>query len=314
MIIRNNIPLRWILFYNWKQLVVLNLISVVAVILKIKYNFVLGVPITTVTIFAAALSIYLGFRSNNAYERWWEARIIWGALINYSRAWARQVNSFLISTENSALLELRQRLINRQIAFAHALRVFLRNGISIAHEKTKEMYVAPSSYDEVKPFLSSSEYETFVKCDNPPNYLLEMQGQDLKHLLEKNIISDYRLVQMDHTLVEFNNIQGRSERIKNTAFPRAYSYFQRVFVWTHGILVPFAYASILDWGLVAVSFILNYVFFVIDFISSRTEDPFENRFDDVSLSSISRTVERNLKESLQEPLPEKIKTIDGILF
>lgn len=318
MIVRNNLPLRWLLFYNWKNLLILNFIALFAVILKQFYGIVFNIPISVVTILAAALSIYLGFRSNNAYDRWWEARIIWGALINYSRAWSRQCLTFIRSKsedDQNIVTELQRELVYRHIAFAKALRIFLRGGASVAHEQTKELYQVTNDINDIAPFISKEEFLKVSQADNPPNVLLDIQGKRINWALDNGYLSDYQMVHLDQTLVEFNNIQGRSERIKNTAFPRSYSYFQRLFVWTHGLVIPFAYVRYLDWWAIPVAFVLNYVFFAIDFVGSRTEDPFENRYDDVSLSAISKTVERNLKESLGEKeLPMKEKPIDGILF
>jgi putative membrane protein len=318
MVIRKSIPLRWLLFYNWPTLLIVNLVAVLAVVLKKYYGIVIEMPITTVTVFAAALSIYLGFRSNNAYDRWWEARIIWGSFINSSRAWARQVTTLLEASDvvdERELAAVKRELILRHIAFANALRVFLRGSRSVAHETVRELYRASNSYEDMRPFLTEEEYEQVVACNNPPNMLLQHQGERLAELAAAGVLTDYRLVHLDDTIVEFNNVQGRSERIKNTAFLRTYSWFQRVFVWTHGIIVPFAYVNQLGWSTVPIAFVLNYVFISIDFVSSRTEDPFENRYDDVPLSSICRTIEINLLEVLDEkPLPPRLAPVDGILF
>jgi ion channel-forming bestrophin family protein len=318
MLIRKSIPLTWLLFYNWPTLLIINLIAVVAVLAKKWYDFSIAMPISAVTVFSAALSIYLGFRSNNAYDRWWEARIIWGSFINSSRAWARQVTTMLEASEacgDDELEAVKRELIYRQIAFAHALRVFLRGGRSVAHETTRELFRATNTYDDMRPFLSAAEYDQVVACDNPPNMLLQHQGERLTELAAAGVVSDYRRVHLDSTLTAFNDVQGRSERIKNTAFLRTYSWFQRMFVRTHGFIVPFAYVNLLGWAMLPVAFILNYVFISIDFISSRTEDPFENRFDDVPLSTMSRTIEINLLEVLDEkPLPPRLEPVEGIAF
>lgn len=314
MVIRNHIPLKWLLFYNWRSLVALNLIAAAAVYMWKNYHYGVQIPVSVSAMLSAALSIYLGFRSNNAYDRWWEARQIWGSLINYSRAWSRQVITF-IDADSDEGKELKKRLIYRHIAYAHALRIFLRGGASVAHEQGKEIMVTRNDIEEIKEFLPLAEFEMVKKCKNPPNMLLQIQGEELAKAYKDGWLTDFRFMHIDQTLVEFNNVQGRSERIKNTAFPRAYSYFQRLFVWTHGIVLPFAFVDLLGWTVIPVAFILNYVFLAIDFVSSRTEDPFENRWDDIPLSSISRTVEINLKESLHEQdLPPKFPEVNGILF
>lgn len=318
MLVRKSIPLSWLLFYNWPTLLIINVIAIVAVVLKEWYGVVFDMPVTAVTVFSAALSIYLGFRSNNAYDRWWEARIIWGGFINSSRAWARQVTTMLEPVEacqGADLEAVKRELVHRHIAFAHALRVFLRGGRSVAHETTQELYRASNTYEDMRPFLEEDEYAKVLSADNPPNMLLQHQGRRLAELAALGVVSDYRHVHLDTTLVALNDVQGRSERIKNTAFLRTYSWFQRVFVRTHGLIVPFAYVGTLGWATLPVAFVLNYVFISIDFISSRTEDPFENRFDDVPLSSMCRTIEINLLEVLDEqPLPPRMEPVAGIVF
>jgi putative membrane protein len=292
-------------------------VSILSVFLK-QYEYItIYIPITVTAMLSAALSIYLGFRSNNAYERWWEARIIWGALINDSRSWARQVFTHIVDEDdnNTETDAIKKELIYRHIAFVNALRVFLRGGPSIAHEQTREIYKVSNDLDDIKKFLSAEEFEEVSQALNPPNMILQKQGKRLAELYKKKFLTDYRFVNLESSLVEFSNIQGRSERIKNTAFPRPYSYFQRVFVWVHGILVPFAYVALVDWMIIPIAFILNYVFLTIDFVGSRIEDPFENRIDDVPLSSITRTIEINLREALGEKsLPEKQQPIDGVMF
>lgn len=315
MVIRNDIPLKWLLFYNWKSLIALNAVAGFAVYMHNTFHWGVQMPVSVSAMLSAALSIYLGFRSNNAYDRWWEARQIWGSMINYSRAWARQVITFIDSDSLEKSQALKKRLIYRHIAHAHALRVFLRGGASFAHEKTKEVLEARNDIDEIKEFLSDEEFQMVKGLNNPPNMLLQIQGEEISKAYKDGLLTDFQLIHMDQTLVEFNNVQGRAERIKNTAFPRAYSYFQRLFVWTHGIVLPFAFVDILGWKVIPVAFILNYVFLAIDFVSSRTEDPFENRWDDIPLSAITRTVEINLKESLGEKeLPPKFPVVQGVLF
>ncbi len=318
MLIRRTIPLSWLLFYNWPTLVMINLVAIVAAMLKEWYDIGIDMPVSAVTVFSAALSIYLGFRSNNAYDRWWEARSIWGSLINSSRAWARQVTTMLEATEacsGKALEGVQRELVHRQIAFVHALRVFLRGSPSVAHDITLELFQTTNTYEDMRPFLSADEYERVVACANPPNMLLQHQGVRLAELATEGVLSDYRHMHLDDTLVALNDVQGRSERIKTTAFLRTYSWFQRVFVRMHGVLVPFAYVNAMGWAMLPVAFILNYVFVSIDFISSRTEDPFENRFDDVPLSTMCRTIEINLLEVLGEkPLPPRLPPVRGIAF
>jgi putative membrane protein len=211
--------------------------------------------------------------------------------------------------------QLQQRLVYRHIGFVHALRVFLRKSHSYNEVKLEEIYVETNEYTDTKSFLLPHEYVSFCKKNNPPNYLLELQGEDLRRAFDKGWISDFRFVKLEETLVEFNNIQGRSERIKNTPFPRQYSFFSRVFVFIHASLLPFVFVEEIGWASVPVSIIISFVFLCLDLVGERAEDPFENRLEDVPLTKLSLTIETNVKEQWGDKnFPQPKDTTKGVVL
>ncbi len=300
MIVRRNLKWNIIAHYTWKQMLYYTILSIVVYLLHNHYKLiVLHLPVSTITVLSTALAIFLGFKNNNAYDRWWEARKIWGLLVNYSRAWARQVITMVIPADPEQAGEardLQKRMINRHIAFVHSLRVFLRGKHHYNETGQKEIYKDTNEYSDAKDFLIPKEYEIFWHKKNPPNYLLERQGEDLQKAFKLGWISDFRFVKLEETLVEFNNIQGRSERIKNTPFPRQYSFFSRVFVFIHASLLPFVFIEEIGWATIPLSIIISFVFLCLDLVGERAEDPFENRLEDVPLTALSLTIETNLKE------------------
>jgi ion channel-forming bestrophin family protein len=321
MIISRNIKFSLILHYTWKQLLYYVILSTAVVILHDYYEVVIfEIPSYTIAALGTALAIFLGFKNDHAYDRWWEARKIWGLMVNYSRAWARQVIVMIIPKDEAELAEIRlfhQKLVYRHIAFVNALRVFLRRRYEYNVPQQKELYEDENTYLDARPFLESDEYEEFVSKNNPPNYLLQRQGEDLKWAHQKGWLSDYRFVKMEETLVDFNDIQGMSERIKNTPLPRQYTYFSRVFVFIHCTLLPMVFISELGWKTVPLAVAVSFVFLALDLIGERTEDPFENRLEDTPMSSLSVTIETNLKEQLEESkenFPPKYRAEDGIVF
>ncbi|MHC2070647.1 bestrophin family protein [Bremerella sp. T1] len=318
MIVRRNLSWRQILFYTWKSLLYFLVLSVAVYLLHYEFDLRdLSVPFNVVAILSTALAIFLGFKNNSAYDRWWEARKIWGLLVNYSRAWGREVLTLSFDEHGVPSKELSQwqrRLVYRHIAFVHALRVFLRHRHDY-NEIEGEIIETTNDYNDIRPFLSSEEADEVLQKKNPPNYLLMIQGRELREARERGWLSDYRFVQLSETLTEFNNHQGKSERIKNTPFPRPYSFFSRIFVYLHGTLVPFAFVEELGMLNIPLAMVINFVFLSLDQIGERTEDPFENRLDDTPLTSISVTIETNLKEMLDEQhLPEKPKALGGVVF
>ena len=319
MIVSRSIKWKHIFYYMWRSILYFFLLSVFVYILHIEFDIKqLSIPFNVIATLSAALAIYLGFKNNNAYDRWWEARKIWGLLVNYSRVWARQALTMPVLPERVTEFELQawqRKVIYRHIAFVHALRVFLRKSHDYNNNGIIELIEEHNRFEDIREFLSPEEFEEAKTKKNPPNFLLLLQSDDLREAYKRGWLSDYRFAHVEETLTEFNNHQGRSERIKNTPLPRAYSFYSRLFVHLHGTLVPLAFIEDLGWFNIPLSLIINFVFLALDQIGERIEDPFENRMEDTPLTSISITVEENLKEMYGEQrLPQKPKPIEGIIF
>ncbi|QNF35367.1 hypothetical protein HUW51_22585 [Adhaeribacter swui] len=319
MLIYRNLKWSVIFFYTWRSMLYYLILGIAVFLIHDYFNLLeLHIPFTAISALSTALAIFLGFKTSNAYERWWEARQIWGSLVNYSRAWARQVITMILSEnpeQAAAVEELQHRMIYRHMGFVHALRVFLRKKYQYNEQEQEEIYEEPNEYSDTKAFLQPAEFQQFNLKNNPPNYLLELQGEDLKRAFLNGWISDYRFTKLEETLVEFNNVQGRSERIKNTPFPRQYSFFSRVFVFIHASLLPFVFVEELGWVSIPLSVIISFVFLCLDLIGERSEDPFENRLEDVPLTAISLTIETNLKEQWGDPnFPVKKDASNGIVL
>lgn len=321
MIVSRNIKFQQILHYTWRQLLYYVILSTSIVILHDVYEiFFFNIPSYTISALGTALAIFLGFKNDHAYDRWWEARKIWGLMVNYSRAWTRQVLTLIIPAsfdEEAEAREFHQKLVYRHLAFVNALRVFLRKKLDYNKTGIKELFIEDNTYLDAKPFLGHDEFEIFRKQNNPPNYLLQRQGEDLKYAFQRGWLSDYRFVKMEETLVDFNDIQGMSERIKNTPLPRQYTFFSRVFVLIHCTLLPMVFVSELGWKTIPIALAVSFVFLALDLIGERTEDPFENRLEDTPMTSLSVTIETNLREQLREAtenFPEKYNSENGIVF
>ena len=307
MIVHRGILWPHMLRFSWKSLLYYFLLAfIVWFCYEIAHIKELAIPFLPVATLSTALAIFLSFRNNSAYDRWWEARKIWGLAVNYSRAWARQVTTFMSTREahdvssDFSIKDFKQTLVYRHIAFIHALRIFLRK---------------QTDYSDVEPLISSREYELVNSADNPPNMLLQRQGESLAWAVRRGLVNTYQQIQLDQTLVEFNNIQGRCERIKNTPMPRQYNYFPRLFVFIHNTLLPFGFIGELGWTAIPLSLVVSFVFLMLDLVGADIEDPFENRLSDTPMTALSVTIEGNLKEQLKETiLPEKITPEDGVLL
>jgi len=269
-----------------------------------------SLPFSIAAILGSALAIFLAFRNNNSYNRWWEARTIWGGIINNSRIFARQIianadnASATGKTSSETVNAYKKELIYRQIAFANALRLHLRG---------------ENKWEQLKPFLAEEEYNILITKNNKPNYLLHIQGIRIKEGMKKEILGVFDNISLEPTLAGFNNFQGACERIKNTPLLRQYHFFTKLFLLVFMGILPFS--LIADFNkmgapalMIPMSVLLAFVFGVMGKVGEVNEDPFENRITDIPMTSMCNTIERDLKEMLDETdLPAKLLPEDGFI-
>ncbi|MEL6193621.1 MAG: bestrophin family ion channel [Bacteroidota bacterium] len=269
---------------------------------------------TPIGILGSALAIFVAFRNNSAYGRWWEARTLWGGIVNSSRVFARLVITF---TDSHAHQENYQRerseafkksLVYKQIAWVHAMRLHLRG---------------QNEWNELEPFLEETEYAQLREKDHKPNAIHLLMGKQIYEAMANGTLGGFDSFQMEGQLLALTNYQGGAERIKNTPLPRQYDYFTRVFVRLFALLLPFGLLGFfatgelvqLSWLVIPLSVLIAGVFIIMERTGAANEDPFENKITDVALTSICNTIERNLKELLGETdLPKKLEAVDGYLY
>lgn len=291
-------------------------------------------PLSTIGI---AVAFYIGFKNNASYDRFWEARKIWGGIVNYSRTWGNQVLSFVDprnsnnETEKENLFAYQKELIYNHIAWLNALRLHLRkpnpNSMKLSKSVKKSMTIgAPEDNhwkDEVFAFLSQTNCTNLYDVVNKPTQIIRLQGEILKNHMHKNgLIDDFRHMEMMRALEEFYTLQGKCERIKNTPFPRQYGYFSKVFTWIFIFLLPFGligeFAKIghhLEVLAIPFGVLISWIFSTMEMVGDNSEDPFENFVNDVPMTALCRTIEIDLREMLGETdLPPKVQPVNGILM
>jgi putative membrane protein len=253
-------------------------------------------------IIGTALAFLIGFRNNSAYDRWWEARKIWGKLINDSRHFSLKVISFLSNHWNSDLSKedietAQKRLIYRHIAFVWSVNKHLRK---LEWKKT------------LVPFISKEEFDKLVLEEHIPLALLKYQIIDIKELYEEKYFEDFRHLSFDTIMENFNDALGKSERIKNTVFPMQYNWYMQYAIWVFLVLLPLSLVGFLGLWFLPLTFLIGYVFIMLEYLGRHIENPFENHPNDTPIDALSRTIEINLKEVLGETnLPSKIEPIEG---
>lgn len=292
----------------------------------------LGIPFLPLSTIGIAVAFYIGFKNNAAYDRFWEARKIWGGIINYSRTWGNMVVNFVHTpnADKKKLAAIQEKMMYRHIAWLNALRLQLRqpSSFSIKHPASIRGLGMGSPErkhwdEEVGGFLCKIDYDYLIDRKNTATHLIKLQGKDLQILNEeKEWVNDFRHMEMMRVLEEFYNLQGKCERIKNTPFPRQYAYFSKIFVWLFVLLLPFGLiGQFKEMGHAATfltipfSVLISWVFITMEIVGDNSEDPFEGFINDVPMTALCRTIEIDLREMLGETdLPPKVVPENDVLM
>ncbi len=295
----------------------------------------LALPFVPIGVIGTAVAFYVGFKNNSSYDRLWEARRIWGSLVNASRAWGALVLDYisnLHATQTASAEELREikrQLLYRHLAFLTALRVQLRSrSVWQEHGHDREILdhieaFRPHGLDEeLRLFLPEEEVQAFTKRQNAATQLLRRQSAQLAEVRASGLLSDYYHVELEKLIVEFYNQQGAAERIKSFPFPRQYAFFSYLFVWLFigvlplGLLTELAkMGSYHVWLTIPAYTVIAWMFNTMEVVGDTSENPFENGINDVPITTICRTIEIDLREMLGETdLPKRLVPVENILM
>jgi putative membrane protein len=287
MLLKENIPVTYIFGKIKKEVIMVTVYAVLIAIMYNSFHFTrISIPIAVPTILGTVISLLLAFKSNQAYDRWWEARTLWGAIVNDTRSLTRQLLTFVdapyAESEQKAFCE---RVAKRQVAWCHSLSRNLR----------KE-----DPLQGLDRLISAEDIEHVKRYANIPLGLLELQGADLRAAFKLGWITEYQQVAMDETLSRFSNEMGGCERIKNTVFPATYSVYIHLSVLLFVLLLPFGLIEF--FGVVEVPLVIAIAssFFLIENMAIHLQDPFENKPTDTPTTTISRNIERDIKQMLKE--------------
>jgi ion channel-forming bestrophin family protein len=279
-----------------KLLLTIFVLSVVSVFVDRQQHMlkIINIPEMAVSVLGAALSILLAFRTNSAYGRWWEARTLWGAMVNNSRSLARQVIAFAPGSSYA------ETFVRRHIAFVHATRHALRR---------------EAPWTTIEPYLSAESVAALRQEQNVPAALLIQMGTQLGDGVREGILNEWQMQRVDHTLSELSNVLGACERIKNTPLPRQYDFYPELLIKVYCIVLPFVIVDEVGYFTPVITVIVGFAFLVLNRIGKNLEDPFENTAYDVPMTALARTIEINLLQSLGETkLPEPEKLAHGVLM
>lgn len=271
-------------------------------------SFLASFSFVPVGFLGTILSVFLAFRNNNSYSRWWEARQIWGDVVNASRMLGAQVVALVghgETTPTPELQALHRELIHRHLACIRLFDLQLRGNFQS---------------EAVDSYLLDEDRQLIRGAINPAVQLLHKQGLRLKALQEKGLLTDYQLVTILGTIERFYNQIGGCERIKNTPFPNEYDGFVKALIWLQLSITPIFLLSIFS-NDVSKSLIVPFsilVTMIIGFANKAgevMEDPFENRIHDVPMTALCNTIERDMLQQLgQSEVPAKFTPQDHVVW
>jgi ion channel-forming bestrophin family protein len=238
---------------------------------------------TPFTLVGVALALFLGFRNSSAYDRWWEGRKLWGALVNTMRTLTRQGLTMTGEARDNRVF------LDMLVAFTYAMRDQLRGDV---FARSAEL-LPPTLAAEV----DRARYKPFI--------ILRAMGEWVSARQRDGAVGEITMTAIDRNLVELSNILGGCERIAATPVPFGYSVMIHRVVYFYCALLPFGLVDAIEWMTPAVSMVLAYSFIALDSLATELEMPFGRDDNDLALDAISRNIELSIREMSGEPLEGK---------
>ena len=294
----------------------------------------IALPWTVVALLGTATAFIVGFKNTQTYSRTWEARQIWGSILNSSRAWGIMCRDFMNDPERT------RELIYRHFAWLTALRYQMRESKAweSTHKVYNKEYMAYYSVPEkestleleLAKYIPAEEVLQMMATKNKAVQLLGLQSKTIKELYDQGIIDNFRFLEMHKLITTLYDHQGKSERIKNFPYPRQFATVSSLFVKLFCILLPFSMLKDFDklnenvggimqghmvWLVVPFSMLISWVYTSLEQVGESTENPFEGSANDVPISQMSRTIEIDMREMLGETdLPPALQPKNSIIL
>ena len=339
MIVRKNFSFRNILTFAGHHIWwLVTYMTLVAICYKTLHWHWVSIPWLPVSLIGTAVAFYVGFKNNQAYDRIWEARKIWGGIVNSSRSWGNLVDSYIQNNQLSSeeINHIKKKLIYRHIAWLYTFREQLlvptsweHINLGKIHKKFATQRMNNYGVGQFKDYLNQEQTEKYFseiqKWESAPNqatYITHLQSQLLATLEKDETLNMFRQIEMQKILTEFNDHQGKAERIKKFPLPRQYANLSFVFNCIFIFLLPLGivgeFAKIGEsgvWLMIPFGVIVGWIYVVMELIGDYSENPFEGFATDIPMLSICRTIEIDLLKMLGETnLPQPIQPVNGVLM
>ncbi len=344
MLVRKQVSIIRVLAWTWHHVFWLLGLSGLFAFLYVNNYITISIPWLPISVIGTAVAFYVGFKNNSAYDRMWEARKIWGGIVNDSRTWGMMVDGYVTSlfqdqkASADEIREIKKRLIYRHIGWLYAHRSQLLVATSWEHISQGGLVARSARYyqkkfgiglvddevtrTELKLFLPKDEHDRLIGHVNTATQIINEQSRDLKDLRARGFIDDFRHMEMGNVLKSFYTLQGKNERIKKFPLPRQYANMSFIFVGIFIFLLPFSMIPELmkvgDWGFwlsIPLTALIGWVYVMMEVIGDYSENPFQGMANDIPMLSLCRVIEIDLREMLGETeLPPSIQAKNGVLM
>ncbi|GAB3217787.1 multidrug transporter [Algoriphagus aestuariicola] len=328
MHIGNHYKISEFLLWTRRDIYVLLIIAAVPTVLFQVFDLKwIAIPWVPVALVGTAAAFIVGFKNTQTYNRLWEARQIWGAIVNTSRTWGIMSRDFVKADKADI-----EQLIYRHCAWLTALRHQLRKPQAWENSNKKHNIEYRNYYkvpeweskleDDLKKYLSDEEHNYTVVKKNRATQLIALQSKHLRQLREERKIEHYEYVEMERRLADLYDHQGKCERIKNFPYPRQFASINLFFVWLLVLMLPFGMLNEFQklgehfvWLTIPFTVVVSWVFTSMEKVGEATENPFEGGANDIPMAALSRTIEIDLREMIDEiELPDPITANNNILM
>lgn len=326
-------PVEFIVWTKRSIIILLILAAIPTILYRLGCTF-LSFPWQPIAIMGTAVAFIVGFKNNASYSRLWEARQIYGAIINDSRSFGYILRDSL-SGRNPVKVKI---MFERHYAWLTALRFQLRESrawekMNVSQfEEYARKYDIPERIskieDELGKYLAEDELKYVLSKKNRATQLMALQSRELSEAYANGEINDFQWTQINQQLVKFTDDQGKAERIKNFPYPRNFSSITTYLLLLFIVFVPFGLVREFDkmgdgtllegftlWFNIPFSLLVTWCFHTLDSVGEASVNPFEGSPNDVPISQISRTIEIDMRDMLDEKeLPPAIAPTNNIVL
>lgn len=348
MYIRKRFSLLELVIWTRNESFIFLLIALVPTILYEVFGMKwLQLPWLPIALIGTAVAFIIGFQNSAAYDRLWEARKIWGGMVNASRFWGVMIKDTITNeyaqepASDDELKKLKKKFIKQHIAWLTAMRHAMRQGrqwevlneLQTNREWSSKINIPErrsTLEEDLKPLLASEDYDYVLQKTNKATSILSLQSRDLRKAKERGLIWEFSFLELENSIKEFYALQGKSERIKNFPYPRQYATLNNLFVLIFLMFLPFGvipeFARIgqgltdnfptiggyFAWLSVPFIMMVSWVFHTMERIGRTSENPFEGSANDVPISTIARGIEIDLLEMIDEEksnIPEPLEVL-----